>query len=60
MSIGQIVAVPWTLGGAALRGGADPAAAGVFSNSGLSLERPGIGNAKRVDPLLIGRVYPGG
>ena len=28
MSIGQIVAVPWTLGGAALRGGADPAAAG--------------------------------
>ncbi|WP_454875072.1 hypothetical protein [Paraburkholderia xenovorans] len=32
----------------------------VFSNSGLSLERPGIGNAKRVDPLLIGRVYPGG
>ena len=24
---------------------------GVFSNSGLSLERPGIGNAKRVDPL---------
>jgi len=31
----------------------------VFSNSGLSLERPGIGNAKRVDPLLIGRVYPG-
>jgi hypothetical protein len=32
----------------------------VFSNSGLSLEWPGIGNAKRVDPLLIGRVYPGG
>jgi hypothetical protein len=32
----------------------------VFSNSGLSLERPGIGNTKRVDPLLIGRVYPGG
>jgi hypothetical protein len=28
MSIGQIVAVPWTLGGTALRGGADPAAAG--------------------------------
>jgi hypothetical protein len=26
-------------------------AASVFSNSGLSLERPGIGNAKRVDPL---------
>jgi hypothetical protein len=28
MSIGQIVAVPWTLGGAALCDGADPAAAG--------------------------------
>jgi len=24
---------------------------GVFSNSGVSLKRPGIGKAKRVDPL---------
>jgi hypothetical protein len=23
----------------------------VFSNSGMSLKQPGIGNAKRVDPL---------
>jgi hypothetical protein len=23
----------------------------VFSNSGVSLKQPGIGNAKRVDPL---------
>jgi hypothetical protein len=26
-------------------------AGGVFSNSGVSLKQPGIGNAKRVDPL---------
>jgi hypothetical protein len=26
-------------------------ASGVFSNSGMSLKQPGIGNAKRVDPL---------
>jgi hypothetical protein len=28
-----------------------PFAGAVFSNSGMSLKQPGIGNAKRVDPL---------
>jgi hypothetical protein len=28
----------------------------VFSNSGMSLERPEIGDAKRVDPLLAAAV----